>query len=177
MAARYRAERPARTRRRLSTSWCSSLRAGSARNKRVTLIRDGIPASPGIVIGPAYVLRWEPLRVPHVTVTPDQIDGEIARLHEAREWARERLRSIQARTAARPGRAEGQIFGPHSLMPDAPGLVEGTVSYIRDNLLGAARAFELRMLEYQSDWSRSGHPMVMDRMNDLLDVQIRVMRR
>ena len=69
----------------------------------MTLIRDGIPASPGIVIGPAYVLRWEPLRVPHVTVTPDQIDGEIARFHEAREWARERLRSIQAQTAEKLG--------------------------------------------------------------------------
>ena len=143
----------------------------------MTLIRDGIPASPGIVIGPAYVLRWEPLRVPHVTVTPDQIDGEIARFHEAREWARERLRSIQAQTAEKLGSVEAQIFEPQILMLDDPDLVEGTVSYIRDNLLGAARAFELRMLEYQSDWSRSGHPMVMDRMNDLLDVQIRVMRR
>src|SRR5690606_11609271 len=31
--------------------------------------------------------------------------------------------------------------------------------------------------ETQSEWSRSGHPMIMDRMNDLLDVQILVTRR
>src|SRR5690606_31795084 len=162
MAARYRSERPARTRRRLSTSWCSSLRAGSARSKRVTLIRDGIPASPAIVIGPAYVLRREPLRVPHVPVAPEQPTGESARFHASREWARGRLRSIQAQTAEKLGSVEAQIFEPQILMLDDPDLVEGTVSYIRDNLLGAARAFELRMLEYQSDWSRSGHPMVMD---------------
>jgi len=143
----------------------------------VTLIRDGIPASPGIVIGPAYVLRWEPPRVPHVTVGADRTEQEVARFEEARDWARQRLRSIQAQTAEKLGSVEAQIFEPQILMLDDPDLVDGTVSYIRENRLGAARAFELRMLEYQSDWSRSGHPMIMDRMNDLLDVQIRVSRR
>ena len=143
----------------------------------MTLIRDGIPASPGIVIGPAYVLRWEPPRVPHVSVSADQMEQEVARFHEAREWARQRLRSIQAQTADKLGSVEAQIFEPQVLMLDDPELVDGTVSYIRENHLSAARAFELRMLEYQSEWSRSGHPMIMDRMNDLLDVQIRVSRR
>src|SRR5690606_5068956 len=36
----------------------------------------------------------------------------------------------------------------------------------------AARAFELRMLEFQSAWRRSGHPMVVERPNDLLDAQL-----
>lgn len=143
----------------------------------MTLIRDGIPASPGIVIGPAHVLRWEPPRVPHVSVSADQMEGEIERFHQALAWAKQRLRSIQAQTAEKLGSVEAQIFEPQILMLDDPDLVEGTVSYIRDNHLSAARAFELRMLEYQSDWSRSGHPMIMDRMNDLLDVQIRVTRR
>src|SRR4051812_46767998 len=62
-------------------------------------------------------------------------------------------------------------------MLDDIDLVNGTVDYIRDNHLSAARAFELRMLEYQSEWSRSGHPMIMDRVNDLLDIQLRVIRR
>src|SRR5438105_4305837 len=30
------------------------------------------------------------------------------------------------------------------------------------------------MLEFQSEWSRAGHPMIMDRLNDLLDIQLRV---
>ncbi len=143
----------------------------------MTLIRDGIPASPGIVIGPAYVLRWEAPRVAHVTVGAADIEQEVERFHEARTWAQERLRDIQTRTAERLGTVEAQIFEPQILMLDDVDLVDGTVSYIRDNHLGAARAFELRMLEYQSDWSRTGHPMVMDRLNDLLDIQVRVTRR
>ena len=44
-----------------------------------TLIRDGIPASPGIVIGPAYVLQWEAPRAPHVAITPEEVAAEVQR--------------------------------------------------------------------------------------------------
>ena len=142
-----------------------------------SLIRDGIPASPGIVVGPAYVLHWEPPRAPHVTVPADEIDAEIERFAEAREFAKARIRSIQVDTAERLGRVEAQIFEPQVLMLDDVDLVNGTVAYIRENHLSAARAFELRMLELQSEWSRSGHPMIMDRLNDLLDIEIRVLNR
>jgi phosphoenolpyruvate-protein phosphotransferase (PTS system enzyme I) len=140
-------------------------------------IRDGIPASPGIVMGPAYLLRWEMPRVPHVTVPAEAIRSEIERFHAARLWAQERIRAIQASTESRLGVVEAQIFEPQIMMLDDGDLIEGTVAYIRDNHLSAARAFELRMLEFQSEWSRSGHPMIMDRMNDLADVQLRVIRR
>ncbi|MBX6362972.1 MAG: phosphoenolpyruvate--protein phosphotransferase [Gemmatimonadetes bacterium] len=141
------------------------------------LIRDGIPASPGIVVGPAYVLRWAVPRVPHVTVPPKSVPKEVARFHEARKWAQDRIREIQLQTAERLGPVEAQIFEPQILMLNDPDLVDGTVAYIEQNHLSAARAFELRMLEYQSEWSRSGHPMIMDRLNDLLDIELRVINR
>ncbi len=142
----------------------------------MTLIRDGIPASPGIVIGPAYVLRWEVPRVPHVTLSAEQVDAEIERFDEARNWAKQRIREIQQDTAARLGHVESQIFEPQILMLDDAELTAGTIAYIRENHFSAARAFELRMLEIQSEMSRSGHPMIMDRLNDLLDIEQRVVR-
>ena len=33
---------------------------------------DGIAASPGIVIGPAWLLRWDLPRVPHITVPAER---------------------------------------------------------------------------------------------------------
>jgi len=143
----------------------------------VSLIRDGISAAPGIVVGPAYVLRWEPPRAPHVTVAPDQIDSEVERFNDAREYAKRRIREIQEQTSTKLGTVEAQIFEPQILMLDDAELVDGTIGYIRENHLSAARAFELRILEFESEWSRSGHPMIMDRLNDLLDVQVRVIRR
>jgi phosphoenolpyruvate-protein phosphotransferase (PTS system enzyme I) len=143
----------------------------------VALVRDGISASPGIVIGPAFVLRWEPPRAPHVTVPASEVDVEIERFHEAREWAKDRIREIQANTTQRLGTVEAQIFEPQIVMLDDQELVDGTIAYIRENHLSAARAFELRILEFESEWSRSGHAMLMDRVNDLLDIQVRVIRR
>lgn len=141
------------------------------------LVCDGIAASPGIVVGPAYVLRWEVPRVPHVTLEAEQVDAEIERFDAARTWAQERIREIQHNAAAQLGSVEAQIFEPQLLMLDDPQLVDGTTEYIRENHISAARAFELRMLELQSEWSSSGHPMILDRLTDLIDVKLRVIRR
>jgi phosphoenolpyruvate-protein phosphotransferase (PTS system enzyme I) len=140
-------------------------------------IRDGIGASPGIVMGPAFVLRWEMPRVPHQTVPAELVDDEVAQFHAARRGAQDRLREIQRQTTDQLGAIEAQIFEPQILMLDDVELIDGTLDYIRENHLSAARAFELRMLELHSEWSRSGHPMIMDRLNDLTDIQHLVVRR
>ena len=49
---------------------------------------SGIPASPGIVVGPVHLLRWEVPDVPHRIVADDHVDEELARLHEAIARAR-----------------------------------------------------------------------------------------
>lgn len=143
---------------------------------RTALVRDGISASPGIVIAPAYLLRWELPRIPQASITPDRVELEIERFNTAREEVKVRIREIQRQAAERLGAVEANIFDPQLLMIDDPELVDGTNAYIRENLLSAPRAFELRVLEFQSEWRRSGHPMMMDRLNDLLDVQTRVIR-
>lgn len=140
------------------------------------LTRDGISASPGIVIAPAHLLRWELPRVPHTSIASEQVEREVARFGEARERVKSRIREIQRQAAERLGRVEANIFDPQLLMVDDPELVDATNTYIRENLLSAPRAFELRVLEFQSEWRRSGHPMMMDRLTDLLDVQTRVIR-
>jgi phosphotransferase system enzyme I (PtsI) len=139
-------------------------------------MRDGISASPGIVIGPAYVVRWEVPRVPHASIAPTEVEREIERFRQARERAKARITEIQHQAAERMGEVEAHIFDPQLLMIDDVELVEGATAYIRDNHLSAARALELRALEFQSEWRRSGHPMVMDRLNDLMDVETRLIR-
>jgi phosphoenolpyruvate-protein kinase (PTS system EI component) len=80
----------------------------------MSVIRDGVPASPGIVAGPAYVLRWDTPRVPHITVDADRIEEEIERFAEARAWSKGRIAEIQRQTAERLGPVEAQIFEPHA---------------------------------------------------------------
>jgi phosphotransferase system enzyme I (PtsI) len=113
--------------------------------------------------------------VPHVTIPDDQAAEEIERFHAAREWAKERLRALKATTEERLGPVEARIFEPQILMLDDSEVVDGTVRYISENRLSAERAFEWRMLELQAMWNRTSHPMVLDRLNDLEDMVIRVL--
>ncbi len=144
----------------------------------MNLVRDGIPACPGIVIAPARVLRWEVPRVPQgATIRAAEVDDEIARFREACRYAQERIRVVQERTAAAVGEVEARIFEPQLLMLEDADLLQGTIGLIRENHLRAERAFELRVLEWESVLSHSSHPMIMDRLADLADIQTRVLRR
>jgi len=143
----------------------------------VSVILDGSPASEGIASGKVFLLHWAVPVVAHETVSGQEVDNEVDRFHAARAWAKERLSEVQAATEARLGLLEARIFDPQLLMLDDPAVVDGTVSYIRDNHLTAQRAFEWRMLELQAMWGRTSHPMVLDRLNDLEDLMVRVLNR
>lgn len=139
---------------------------------------DGIPASPGIVIGRVRVLRMDVPPVPHGTSVPEEaVKREIARFREACAAVKAQIRRLQDRTRKQLGAVEAQIFEPQLLMLEDPDLVGGTETYISDNHLTAERAFEWRVLEWEAHWSHTAHPMVLDKLNDLADVQGRVLRR
>jgi phosphotransferase system enzyme I (PtsI) len=143
----------------------------------MTMVLDGFPASDGIASGKVFKLHWEIPMVPHVTIPADRVEQEVERFHAVREWAKERLGELQTSTEKRLGPVEARIFEPQILMLDDAEVVDGTVRYITENRLSAERAFEWRMLELQALWSRTSNPMVLDRLNDLEDLLVRVLHR
>ena len=143
----------------------------------MSTVLDGLPASDGIAVGRVFHLEWGMPLVPHVTIPAVRANEEIERFHAARAWAKERLCGLKASTEERLGPVEARIFEPQILMLDDSEVVDGTVRYITENRLSAERAFEWRMLELQAMWSRTSNPMVLDRLNDLEDLVIRVLHR
>ena len=138
-------------------------------------VMDGLPASEGIARGRVHLLEWGVPDVPHRMVDADRVEQEVARFAEAREGARARIEELKAATAERLGPMEARIFDPQLVMLDDPELVDGTVRYIRDIRLAAERAFEWRMLELQAMWTRTAHPMVLDKLPDLQDLHVRIL--
>jgi phosphotransferase system enzyme I (PtsI) len=141
----------------------------------MSIILDGSPAAEGIGSGRIFKLHWGIPVVAHETVIPERVGQEVERFHAARSWAKERILDVQRATEDRLGPVEARIFDPQLLMLDDPEVVDGTLRYIEENHLTAQRAFEWRMLELQAMWSRTSHPMVLDRLNDLEDLMIRVL--
>jgi len=141
------------------------------------VILEGFPASEGIARGRVRrVVRDVPV-APHVTVPDDERTREIERFRHARRRARCELEEIKRETENRLGSIEARIFDPQILMLDDPEVVEGTRRYISESRLSAARAFDWCMLELKERWSRTSHPMVLDRLNDLEDLKGRILSR
>ncbi len=134
----------------------------------------GIPASPGIVVGHAHLLRWEVPDVRHRIVPDEAIPAEIDRLHRALERARERLRQVRARVEASAGPEEAAIFDVQLSILDDAELTRGVEELIRQNM-GAEKAFDVIMLEWRNRFARHAAAMLRERVGDVTDVHIRVL--
>ncbi len=140
----------------------------------MSVVIVGVAASPGIVIGPVHLLRWE---VPEVTprmVEPDETDGEVARLHAACDQAVERLRTVRDRVEEHAGAEEAAIFDVQISICDDADLRMSVETLIRQGF-AAEKAFDLVLLEWREHFARSTNALMRERVSDLLDVQIRVL--
>jgi phosphotransferase system enzyme I (PtsI) len=134
----------------------------------------GIPASPGIAVGPVHLLRWEIPEIRHRIIADDAIPGELARLHAALDRAQERLAQIRDRVEHSAGPQEAAIFDVQRSILDDKELVGAVEALIRQNL-AAEKAFEIVMIEWGQRFGRAAHPMLREKVGDLKDVEIRVL--
>lgn len=134
----------------------------------------GIPASPGIAVGPVHLLRWEIPEIRHRIIPDDAIPAEIRRLHAALDGAKERLRQIRDRVEHVAGPQEAAIFDVQRSILEDQELIGAVEALIRQNL-GAEKAFEIVMIEWGQKFSRALHPMLREKVGDLKDVEIRVL--
>ncbi|HEX2777899.1 MAG TPA: phosphoenolpyruvate--protein phosphotransferase [Gemmatimonadaceae bacterium] len=134
----------------------------------------GIPAAPGIAVGPVYLLRWEVPEVRYRIITDEQIPREMARLHEAVERAKARLHQVRERAEHHAGADEAAIFDVQASMLEDRELIGAAEAYIRQNL-GAEKAFDLVMLDWRRHFAGASVPMLRERVGDLTDLHIRVL--
>lgn len=134
----------------------------------------GIPASPGIAVGPIRLLRWEIPEVKHRIVADEAVPDERERLREAIRRAKERLTQIKKRVEKSAGPEEAQIFDVQCSILDDATLVSAVEELISQNL-AAEKAFEIVMYEWQQTFARSPSAMLRERIGDLKDVEIRVL--
>jgi len=73
----------------------------------------GTAVAPGLALGPVHIVRATPHVVPTWTVPEEEIEREIARLHEAVDLATDELRRRQRLVAAQSGEKDAQIFSVH----------------------------------------------------------------
>src|SRR5215213_323472 len=151
----------------------NSSRASSARPD-VDRALTGIPASPGIVVGPVHLLRWEVPDVATRIIPDDAIPAELERYRAAVDRAKERLAGVRDRAAAHAGPEEAAIFDVQISMLEDRDLANQVESYIRQNL-AAEKAFDVVLHEWRARFAHHASPMMRERVGDLTDVHIRLL--
>jgi phosphoenolpyruvate-protein phosphotransferase (PTS system enzyme I) len=134
----------------------------------------GIPASPGIAVGPVRLLHWEIPEVKHRIIPDEGIPAELKRFQSAVYKAKARLSQIRSRVERSTGPQEAAIFDVQHSILDDEALLNAVNDLIKQNLC-AEKAFEIVMYEWGQTFARSTSPMLRERAGDLKDVEIRVL--
>ncbi|MGE0441053.1 MAG: phosphoenolpyruvate--protein phosphotransferase [Gemmatimonadales bacterium] len=136
----------------------------------------GIGVSPGIALAPAVVLEWRFPDVPDRSVRPDEVEGEVVRLHAAVQAVTDHLNTLRERVLASAGLEESQIFEAQILMVQDQDFVASVEHLIRKNNLSAETAYEFKALELRVAFSGTSNLRMRERLADLSATQIRVLR-
>ncbi len=145
-----------------------------AEGGREEIVRHGISAAPGIVIGPAFVMRPEIFSVPNTTVPPAEREKQIASFEHALAETRKELIQIQADMSERLGEDHARIFEAHLLILDDVMVVGDTEALIRSENRNAAWAFQKVISNILSGFEDIEDEYLRDRFTDILDVKKRV---
>lgn len=137
----------------------------------------GIGVSPGVAWAPALVVRLDFPEVPDRTVAPDDVEGEIRRLHAAVRVVVGHLTKLGQRALERAGAEESRIFDAQILMAQDGDFLASVEQLIRNNQLSAETAYEFKALELRQLFSSSGNAQLRDRLADLHAIQMRMLHR
>lgn len=143
---------------------------------KTELERRGISASPGIVIGTAFVRDTERLPVPRSQVDPDRVEDEIKRFARALAETQRDLRTLTTDIAAKMGDDHARIFDAHLLILSDATLIDDVSAIIRKERLNAAAAFDRVINRFIESIGSIADEYLKERTIDIQDVRKRVLR-
>jgi len=150
------------------------------KKKRISVKKQiqlrGIPASPGIVIGRAYVYGTEELHTPEKNIAKRAIPLEIARFQKALVETRKEIMEIEEKISREMGVEHGRIFSAHLLVLEDPVLVEEVITRLGKRKKNIELVFTEVLNKYISVLSEAKDEYLRDRISDITDVGRRILR-
>lgn len=134
----------------------------------------GIPASPGIAIGPVAQYHPAPIAVPEHSIEDPQ--AESRRLQAAIQAARQEIETLHRQAVTQVGPQEAAIFEAHLLFLQDPALVEAAHRRIFDQSINAEAAWHGVVNDMASTYRALDDPYLQARATDVSDVGQRVLK-
>ncbi|HEY6010903.1 MAG TPA: phosphoenolpyruvate--protein phosphotransferase, partial [Nitrospirota bacterium] len=136
----------------------------------------GIVASPGIVIGRAYLLDRRKVVVAGRRIEDVSVKDEVARFKKAVEASRNQLEELKKRFTKGIGKSHLYILETHIMLLDDKMLVDGTVKRIKESLLNAEGALKETISVIGSKFDAIEDEYLRERKHDVEQVGERILR-
>lgn len=140
------------------------------------IVLKGIPAAPGISIGPAYIIDKQEFIVPPRTILEKEIPIEIARFEEALIKTREEIANLQKKISEEMGGQHAQIFDAHLLVLEDRTLIEEVIKRIKLEKQSAEYVFSTVLKKYIKVFSNIQDEYLKERTSDVNDIGRRVLK-
>ncbi len=146
------------------------------RQQREEFLIHGIPASPGIAIGTALVIRRPDSIIEEREILPEEIEPEIQKFREALESTRKEIQALQGKVQSVLNEGEAKIFDAHLLLLDDSFLMEEVENTARKEMRNIDFIFNRIVQRYISAISKMADPYLSERAADIRDVAERVIK-
>ncbi|MDR1268063.1 MAG: phosphoenolpyruvate--protein phosphotransferase [Planctomycetaceae bacterium] len=139
-------------------------------------IFQGIPVSPGIVIGKAFVQEAEGFRIPEQFVDAGALESEIRRFRAAVDHARDEIAVNREATRGALGQTFADIFEAQIQLLLDPHILNDTEELIRSQRFSAEHAVTVVMGKHTNTLRRIENIYISEKINDLRDIEKRLLR-
>ncbi|MCK4298105.1 MAG: phosphoenolpyruvate--protein phosphotransferase, partial [Planctomycetes bacterium] len=139
-------------------------------------VRRGIAVSPGVAIGPAFVLEAEDIRIPRRFIHPEEVEAEMERFSRAVELAEEEIRNFRDRLSEEIGGEISGIFEAHLRLLRDPALLEGVETLIREKSFTPEHSVSRVFNRYARRIQEMEDVYLRERVTDLHDIERRLLR-
>lgn len=140
------------------------------------IVVQGIGVSPGVVIGPAFLITRAEMRTPERAIEEDEIPREIARFEEAVIATRDQLRQIQGKVEKALDRKNASIFDAHILVLDDRSFVEDVIRGLKTRKLNVEAVLQGVAEKYADALAKLGDEYLRERAADVKDVVRRILQ-
>lgn len=140
------------------------------------VILKGIPASPGIAIGPVFLFQKDSPTIEERTIAREDIDREIARLEQAVSRSRKELSKILDYAEKKLGEHQAKIFEAQVLILDDAYLFDAIKQRIRTELKNVEFIVHGEIEKYRQMMLVAHDEYTRERAHDVEDVRNRILR-
>ena len=146
------------------------------KSNKEEIIFYGLPASPGVVHGPAFRFLHEEVQVLKYQVQESDHDSEIERFHEALKNTQTQIIQIREDVAKNLSEKEASIFDAHLLVLEDKALIDDVVNEIKQSGENVEQCVDRVTKKYMEFFNKLEDEYLRERSTDLKDISKRLLR-